>query len=382
MLLTLAGCAGPAARHPVPDNLRDEARVPGMPPGIRTWGDRFSPVFKRGVIESYRQVQEAYSDRPPRDVLALSGGGADGAFGAGVLCGWTTAGDRPVFRLVTGVSAGAIIATFAFLGPAYDDRLKELATSISTRDVLRWKGLIVALGSDSLTSTEPLAHLLEHYFDGPTLEAVAREHAKGRRLYVGTTDLDAQRPVIWDMGAIASSHEPGAAALFRQVIRASSAIPAYFPPVYLPVEARGGHYDEMHVDGGTVQQFLLYGDAISPQALVGEVRPAAGTPPRVYVVRNAKIDPEPQAVEPRLLPIAGRSVATLTKYQTVGDLYRVYFVTRRDGFDFNFAFIPADFPGSASNTLQGFDRNLMTALFNSGYSLGLAGHAWHKTPPA
>jgi predicted patatin/cPLA2 family phospholipase len=380
-ILLLAGCAARIVRHPVPDDLRDHAHIPGVRPGIRAWGDSFSPAFQQSVADSFRQVRAAYRDRQPRDILAISGGGADGAFGAGLLCGWTAAGNRPVFRLVTGVSAGAIIATFAFLGPEYDGKLKELATTVSTREVFRWKALTVALGSDSLTSTAPLVRLIERYYDQPLLDAVAAEHAKGRRLYVATTDLDAQRPVIWDMGAIASSGSPQTLALFRQVILASGAIPAYFPPVYLHVQARGQPYDEMHVDGGTVQEVILYGEAVSPQALAPELHPPTTPPPKVYIIRNAKVAPEAQSVEPRLLPIAGRSIATLTKYQALGDLYRIYTITQRDGFDFNLAYIPDDFQDPATDTIQGFDPQLMTALFNRGYSLSKSKLHWHKTPP-
>jgi hypothetical protein len=383
LLLTgLTGCAGRITRNPVPDDLRDDAHVPGMPPGIRAWGDGFSPDFEQSVIESFRQVRAAYGDHPPRDILALSGGGADGAFGAGILCGWTDAGDRPTFRLVTGVSAGAIIATFAFLGPDYDQQLKTLATTVSTKDVFRWKLLTTALGSDSLASTEPLVRLIERYYDQPLLDAVAAQHARGRRLYVGTTDLDAQRPVVWDMGAIASVRSPAALTLFRQVILASGAIPAYFPPVYIPVEARGRPYDEMHVDGGTVEQILLYGDAVSPRSVPPSVRaPPHETPPEVYIIRNAKVSPEPQPVEPRLLPIAGRSIATLTKYQAIGDLYRIYWVTRRDGLDFNLAYVPDDFRAPGAETFEGFDPKVMAALFECGYTLRTKGNPWHKTPP-
>ena len=379
--MIFAGCASPVVRNPLPEDLRGEARVPGAPPGVRAWGDAFSPDFQQSVIDSFRQVQAAYGDDPPRDILALSGGGADGAFGAGFLSGWSDAGNRPTFRLVTGVSAGAIIATFAFLGPDYDEQLKTLSTTVSTKDVFRWRSLTAALGSDSLASTEPLVHLIERYYDQRVLDAVAAQHAKGRRLYVGTTDLDAQRPVIWDMGAIASVGSPAALALFRQVILASSAIPAYFPPVFITVEARGRQYDEMHVDGGTVQNVLLYGDAVSPQALPADVRAPRDPPPKVYIIRNAKVSPEPEPVEPRLLAVAGRSIATLTKYQAISDLYRIHSVTRRDGFDFNLAYVPDDFRFPSPDTVENFDPQAMSALFECGYSLSRNGYPWHRTPP-
>ena len=383
VLVPLVGCSAPIVRRPVPSALADAAQVPGMPPGVRAWGDQFSPDFQKSVVDSVAQVNAAYGDaHAPTDVLAISGGGAHGAFAAGLLLGWSQAGSRPTFRLVTGVSVGAVIAPFAFLGSEYDQKLRELATNISDEKVYRRKELLGSLLSDSVTDTAPLVRLLRQYYDEDLMRAVAAEHAKGRRLYVGTTNLDSGRPVIWDLGAIAASGSPDALKVFRQVIFASAALPVLFRPAYIEVEADGGRYDEMHVDGGVTAQMILYGNAISVAEMKRHI-PGADLPdatrPTVYVIRNAKFSPEHHAVEPKVLPIAGQSVTTLIKSQAIGDVYRLHAVCRRDGLEFRLASIPGDLV--LPRTTQAFDRDEIETLYRCGYELGRAGYPWAKEPP-
>ena len=249
------GCVSLQVRYPLPEHLLDQAQVADLP-GIRAWGDTLSESLEKSAIESIRQEMAANHGKlePEANFLALSGGGGDGAFGAGILCGWTEAGTRPRFKLVTGISTGALIAPFVFLGPEYDAKLKEAYTTISDKDIYKVPGklkLILNLGRiEGVASTEPLAELLTHLIDDQMIQKIAAEHYKGRRLLVGTTQLDAQRQVIWDMGAIAASGHPDAPKLFRQVLRASASIPVAFAPVYIKVKAGGQEYDEMHVDGG------------------------------------------------------------------------------------------------------------------------------------
>jgi predicted acylesterase/phospholipase RssA len=355
LMLTLAvGCAH-VARRPVPAALAETAVVPGMPPGVRAWGDEFSPA---------------------------SGGGAQGAFAAGLLCGWSENGTRPTFRLVTGVSIGAVIAPFAFLGSKYDEQLRELATNVSDEKVYRRKEILSSLSSDSVTDTAPLVRFLRYYYNQDVLNAVAAEHAKGRRLYVGTTNLDSGRPVIWDLGAIAASGSPHALKLFQQVIFASASIPVVFKPAYIPVEAAGERYDEMHVDGGVTAQLMLYGDAISVADMKRHI-PDADLPeaprPTVYIIRNAKLDPEHHAVQPKVLNIAGLAVTTLIKSQAVGDLYRLHAICRRDGLEFRLASIPSEL--ALPRTTRAFDPEEIGTLYTCGYELGRAGYVWATEPP-
>jgi hypothetical protein len=353
-----------------------------MPPGVRAWGDEFSPAFQKSVVDSVAEVNAAYGADAPTDVLAISGGGAHGAFAAGLLRGWSEAGNRPTFRLVTGVSVGAVIAPFAFLGSEYDQKLSEIATNISDEKVYRRKELLGSLLSDSVTDTAPLVRFLRQYYDEDLIKAVAAEHARGRRLYVGTTNLDSGRPVIWDMGAIASSGSPDTLKLFRQVIFASAAMPVLFQPAYIQVEAGGRHFDEMHVDGGATAQVILYGNAISVSDMKRHI-PGADLPdaprPTVYVIRNAKFVPEHHAVPPKLLPIAAQSVTTLIKYEAVGDVYRLHAICRRDGLEFRLASIPGDLVLPPAT--RAFDRGQIQTLYECGYELGRSGYPWAKEPP-
>ncbi|HSO72195.1 MAG TPA: patatin-like phospholipase family protein, partial [Thermodesulfobacteriota bacterium] len=252
-LILLQGCATLKPRNPLPQDLESKVQVPGIP-GARAWGDEVSEVFTEFALESVKQEKAAFGKdfmKRPGVFLALSGGGDDGAYGAGVLCGWTAHGDRPQFKLVTGISTGALIAPFAFLGSSYDDTLRHLYTGISSQDILRKNNLLTVLWRESLADTKPLANMLDHYVDEAMLAAVAAEHKKGRRLIIGTTQLDAQRLVLWDMGAIAASGDPEAIKLFRKIMLTSASIPGAFPPQYIRVESGGNFYEEMHVDGGT-----------------------------------------------------------------------------------------------------------------------------------
>ena len=186
------------------------------------------------------------------------GGGANGAFGAGLLKGWTESGTRPAFKLVTGISTGALIAPFAFLGSGYDATLEDFYTTITTKDIYRERSYFAILfDPSSMTDTTPLQKIVAKQVDENVLAAVAQAHRQGRRLFIGTTNMEAGKLVIWDMGAIAASGKPGALELFRKVMLASAAIPVAFPPVFIPVKAAGKEYEEMHVDGGTAAQVFF-----------------------------------------------------------------------------------------------------------------------------
>jgi len=387
LLIVVQGCGTVRARHPVPPVLQDEAQVVGMP-GVRGFGDAPNETLFNSAVESVRQELAAQPGKPEGvfatptvDVLALSGGGADGAFGAGLLCGWTAHGDRPRFKLVTGISTGSLIAPFAFLGPEYDARLKDVYTTISTKDVYVERGLLALLKSDSLADTWPLARLAANKVDDAMLAEIAAQHNKGRRLFIGTTNLDAQRLVIWDMGAIAASGHPDSGKLFRQIMLASAAIPVMFPPLYLEVEAGGNKYDELHVDGGAVAEAITYEFTFRPLAVGKTARKGEKDfqprPMRLFIVRNSKTHPDWGKTEAGLKGITQRALSTIIKYQGVGDLYRIYTMSQVDGVDFNLAVIPGNFEVQRQ---EEFDKNYMNQLFNRGYDLGSRGYPWMKYP--
>ncbi len=382
LILCLAACAG-GPRTPVPATLQNQAEVEGMgAEPIRFWGDQLPPNADKMVKEKWIQARAARPSlraggkRPVVNFLALSGGGDDGAFGAGVLCGWTARGTRPEFDVVTGVSTGALTAPFAFLGPRYDAALKDVFTQSNTKDIAVLHPVRGLLGGDSLASNAPLAKVIAHYVDEAFLAEVAEEHRKGRRLLIGTTNLDAERPVIWNMGEIAASGRPEALDLFRKVLLSSAAIPAVFPPGFIEVSAGGATYDEMHVDGGATREVFL----VPTQFMAKTVDRRLGIDPirRAYIIRNGRVAPEYKAVKARTLSIAGRAVSSLIKSQGVGDLNELYMFARRNGIDYNLAYIPADFPDTST---QAFDPVYMTKLFDIGFNAGRAGYPWHKKPP-
>jgi predicted acylesterase/phospholipase RssA len=383
MAVTFAGCAALAPRTALPEQLADSATL-GLSGPVRLWGDIGGEKANAIVRTVLPRLRQQFADRRKAgkeskavaNYLAISGGGEDGAFGAGLLVGWSESGTRPDFDLVTGVSAGALIAPFAFLGRARDEELSQVFTQIKQRDILKLNIVDGLLGGPSLADSAPLARLLEIYVDDELLRDVARERDKGRILLIGTTNLDAQRPVLWDMGLIAKSRDPRAPALVRKILLASASIPGVFAPVRIQVEAEGRRYDEIHVDGGVTQQVFLAPSAFAFKDMDGLIGRAVTR--RLYVIRNGKVTPEWDTVDEKVLPVAQRSILTLTKNQSIGDIYRIYLMTRRDGIDFNLATIPASFTDKAP---EPFDQKYMQNLYQVGYGLGRAGYVWAKAPP-
>jgi len=382
LLLLLQGCATPSRLSAVPVKDTTRAEIPGVP-NARYWVDADLEPFIRDALAA-GQREQAYLARtghrgalPPAVFLAVSGGGDDGAFGAGLLVGWTQAGTRPEFKGVTGISTGALIAPFAFLGPDYDDELRAVYTTIGPTDVLQPRGLLAALTSDGLADNRPLGELISRYVNAELLARIAAEYEKGRLLLIGTTNLDARRPVIWNMGAIAASRDPRALELFRRIMLASAAIPAAFPPTLFDVEVDGKPYQEMHVDGGAMAQVFLYPPRLF-DVMRSEGRKVAERERKVYIIRNARLDPQWASVERSTISIAGRAISSLIQTQGRGDLYQIYLTAQQDGLDYNLAYIGADFTAEHK---EDFDTAYMRALFDYGYQLGRKVYPWHKTPP-
>jgi predicted acylesterase/phospholipase RssA len=375
MLIT--GCATQHKRTPLPEAYGDIARIPYIP-DARFWGDTVPVGLQERLVETREQIRKNDPGAKSRsiDYLALSGGGSSGAFGAGLLTGWTKAGNRPEFRIVTGISTGALIAPFAFLGPEYDATLKKLFTTTSTEDIMEFRSLLSILSADSAAVTTPLQKLLVDSVDSRVLEGIIAEHDKGRRLFIGTTNLDAKRPVIWNIGFIAKSGAPNALQLIREIMRASAAIPGVFQPVYIEVEAEGRRYDEIHVDGGTSSQVFLYPAALDMRWVTKAIGLKGNS--RVFVIRNARIDPAWQTVESEIVPIMDNTLTSLIRTQGIGDLYRIYMEALRDGMDYNVAYIPAFFDETSQEV---FDPVYMAKLFDLGYKMAVKGYPWEKAPP-
>jgi hypothetical protein len=302
-------------------------------------------------------------------VLALSGGGAQGAYGAGLLVGWTAAGTRPRFAVVTGVSTGALIAPFAFLGPKWDDHLHAAFTDGRITALLRRRGL-EALFSVGLYHPEPLRGLVESYVDDALLTAVARENAKGRRLLVATTNLDTQRSVIWDMGAIAARGGPLARTMFVNVLVASASVPGVFPPVLIPVEdSHGRRFEEMHADGGTIAAFF----AVPESLLLSKLTPPGGKRTEIFVILNNRIEPSFSVTRRNTLAIAARAFDTMQKATTRTSVSVTEAFCLRNTLTRRFADVP---DGARSKGFLDFSKTAMAELYELGRSAGQSGAAW------
>lgn len=374
-LATMAGLSGCGAlpRLPgVPPTLIERAGFPGIP-GAQFYVDEDDPVLRRW-LQSQQRIATA-SRSQPADVLVLSGGGQDGAFGAGLLTQWTQQGTRPEFRVVTGVSTGALMAPFAFLGPSRDAQLKEVYTTTDTSRVLAWREWTAAIFSDAVGDSKPLARMIARFLDETMLAEIAAAYDAGRLLLIGTTDLDARRGVVWNIGAIARSGSPRALELVRKVLLASASIPGVFPPVMFNVEANGQHFQEMHVDGGAVAQLFLFPMRIAAEVRRRERRPA---PSRLWLIRNGRLRPKPETTPRRTLAILMATVSTLTQASAASDITRVWLRARRAGFPFNLAYIGDDFKPESNSV---FDPAYMKSLFAYGQERMRNGTAWAKAPP-
>lgn len=382
-ILALVACAGPS-RTPISEDDIARASPYGIPGLLRVWGDGLDGITRDGIREALvvraREMHaDALNSGAPisETALALSGGGADGAFGAGVLAGWSEHGDRPNFDIVSGVSTGAIIGLFAFLGPEYDDNLRELYTAYSTADLLEPALFSGIFGGTSLSDTNAYNALIDRYINQDVIAALASEGARGRVLLIGTTNLDAARPVIWNATEIAMTGHPQAITLIRDLIRASSAIPAVFPPVVVPMVTQDGRtFDELHVDGGATQQVMLF----SAELPISEVDRAFGRKidRTVYVIMNNTLEKRYDPVELGILPIAGKAVSSLIGGSGVGDIYKIYAITQRDEIDLRLLWVPRSFDRVPE---EPFDRAYMQELYALGRELGQGGVDWADHPP-
>src|ERR1700738_4286119 len=318
VMLTLAGCSS-LPRTPYAASDAASSRVLDVNE-LRRYADEPASIFRKETHVSVRAGALSY--------LALSGGGADGAYGAGVLNGWTEAGTRPQFSVVSGVSTGAFIAPFAFRGPAYNATLREVYTSGIAESLLDAPSILNALFGSGLFGNTRLRELVARYVDQDMLVAIAAEHAKGRKLFIVTTDLDTQRTGIWDMGRTRTIGSHQALSLFRDVTAASASIPVVFPPMLINAEANGHRFQEMHVDGGVTAPVLTLPEAF----LLRNGASARGLRMNIYVLINDKVERDFQLVSNSTIDIAARASASVMKTQIRSVLYETYAFARRKQF--------------------------------------------------
>jgi hypothetical protein len=382
-ILILSSCANELFRNPVPPELEEVVEVADMS-HVRAWGDSFEPAWQADVIQSIRDEPEGLFPRGPNGEfqysgLSLSGGGEHGAFGAGFLKGWSASGSRPVFKIVTGISTGALIAPFALLGSEYDDTLEEVYTQVTADDIYLKKSILSALWRESLADNQPLRNMVEEYITDEIIDAIGVAHNNGQRLLIGTTNFDAQRAVIWSMGAVANSKHPDTYDLFRTIIVASAAIPVLFPPTFIEVEAEGEVYDEMHVDGGTMGQMVYYGSTIDWKAVLrevsGEREPVDNSV--LYIIIDGEIDHHHDVVPRRLAPIAYRTIATMLKASALSSLYKMFLHAEVNGYDFKYVSLPKTYEPLDDTP---YDPEEMRRMFRIGHKMGMEGDSWLSTP--
>jgi hypothetical protein len=381
LLGIVVGCAAPPRVAAVPDGRVVDAIIPGIE-GARVYVLADTQSFVGVAKESFEREQAAFKAAghsgalPPANYLSISGGGDNGAFGTGLLVGWTAHGSRPTFKLVTGVSTGALIAPFAFLGADYDAPLKNVFTSVAPDDIYETRSLFSGILGDGLADNAPLYRLVAEKVDQQMLDAIAAEYEKGRILLIATTNLDAQQPAIWNIGEIAASNDPKRLELIHKIMVASAAIPGAFPPVMFDVEVDGKAYQEMHVDGGTSTQAFVYPSTINAKDLLAER--GLTRERNLYIIRNSRLDADWASVERSTLDIVGRSIASLINFQGIGDLYRMYAQTEKDGVNYHLAFIKPDFTATHK---EEFDTAYMRKLFAYGFEMSKDGYPWRKFPP-
>lgn len=382
MAATLPACGLPSRLPAVPGNETLQASVLGIP------NERFyialgSEPITREFMSAIERRRLALGLGPGQslphwEMLAISGGGDNGAFGAGLINGWTAHGGRPVFELVTGVSTGGLSAPFAYLGPEWDDALRDVYTGVGVHDIVVRRSIFAAVFNDGLLDTTPLYAMISRHLGAAMMEALAKAYDDGRLLLIGTTDLDAQTPVIWNIGAIAKSGHPRALDTIRRILLASASIPGAFPPVMFDVTVNGQQRQELHVDGGAFAQAFLYPRAISAQrrALIQAGRRVpTGT---AYVIRNAKLSSDWQSVERRTYSIAGRAIATMIASSGYNDVVRIWNTVREDRFNYRLAYIGQDFTVPYTTP---FNQDYMRALYDYGFQQGRAGYNWATQPP-
>ena len=388
-LVLLSGCqmrGGPNRQVPLPPDTDPEQVIDADDPVESVTPLRPDDLAAVGkLIQADRQKRLKEQEKsppagaaPPRryNILALSGGAVYGAYSAGVLCGWSQSGlppergGRPVFDVVTGISTGALTAPFAFLGAEYDDVLREEYTGVRTEDIFVRHHSLRRIFSESLVDNGPFRRRLERRITPELLTRLAAAHDQGRRLYIGTTNVDTKRIVLWDIGAIAKRGTPQAVELVRDVIAASASIPAFFPPVKIAVTIDGKRYEELHVDGSVTRSLFFrpphfdpgVREAVGPDALAGS---------NLYVLVAGKINPAPNAVKVRTLPLALESTSILLYSITRGDLYRMYTYCLLTGMNLRVSAIPEDQEVPKKSTE--FDPVEMGKLFRAGFELGRVG---------
>lgn len=372
VIILLSGCAAVRKQETVPPNLIFQAKIPNAPKARVIIDQQYYPEIANYFVPTLDILHNKLAAGKDTNILLVSGGSSNGAYGAGFICGWTKTKNRPKFDIVTGVSTGAFIGMFAFLGPEYDNQLKTVYTTISDKNVYVFHKFrtLFFFRNNAITNTHPLQEMLERFVTTDVMHKIAAEYKNNRRFYVETTQLDAKRIVIWDMGKIATIGTPEALALMQKIMLASAAIPVAFPPVHFSVLANGKVYDELHVDGGMGAQ--IFGNFYTKKVLNNTSGKA-----KLYLIRNGKLAGDPRPVQENTISIAQHTLEMMSINQADGDVIRIYLQAKNAGADYNLAAIPQNFTQIKHGE---FDRSYMQNLFLVGYNEAKTGYKWKKMP--
>jgi predicted acylesterase/phospholipase RssA len=368
-LLALAGCQT-APRRSAPPELIGAATPIGFPPSVRLVTTDLR-TFTALAPDFFSGIHAAATDGTI-DILALSGGGSGGAYGAGALAGMSRAHSRPQFEMVTGVSAGALLAPFAFLGPAWDARMRAAFTGERSARLLRSPDRTILarlLSPRSLPHHNPLFQLVDHFVTPQMIDAVAREADKGRRLIVATTDLDKHETVLWNLGEVAQHGGAAARTLFRDVLVASASVPGVFPPVLIRVREDGREYDEMHVDGGVTTSVFSMPLIVGIQSTELPVLRGAN----LYMIVNGQLARAPQTTRYNTIDILSNAFAAELTYKTREAIVDNIAASHRLGMQFRLTDIPVDYP---QTSFIDFDQQHMQALFDYAADCAARGLLW------
>lgn len=377
LLLALGSGCGNLNSPRALSELRDASRW--VDPATQ---DSVVPVMTTPDLLEAAELVRA-SRRPPvpvpkRSALVLSGGGAYGAYCAGFLAGWTESGTRPEFDVVTGISTGALIGVLTFLGPDLDAEVRQITTTLRTEDVYRRRRILQSILGESIAISDPLKKLIERSTGPDRLRRIADEHAKGRRLYVGTTDLETRRQVIWDMGAIASQGTSESAELFRKIVLASASIPAFFPPIKIPITVDGATTTERHIDGGVSSSMFFvpphvpaHERACLPQGWLSDSD--------LFVLVAGKLYADPVQVRSRTFAVASNSISTIIYDQTRSDLHKLFTTSMLTGMNYHMATIPQDL--DVPKTSTEFEPAQLSRMYEAGRRDGRKPDRWRNAPP-
>ena len=382
-LLLLTACSVVSKHETVPQNLADHALPLGMS-DLRYWGDSgqltMTEQFVKEILEQQDRSGHLYDEQgelQESNYLVLSGGGENGAFGAGILKAWSDHGTRPQFNVVSGVSTGALIAVFAYLGPEYDQAMTDFYTTTQTSDIYSEKSIFTRYTGISIFDTAPFEKMVRSTINEALVDKVAQQSKEGKVLLVGTTHLDSQRLSIWNMGKIAEINSPESLRLFQDIILASTALPGAFPAIQIDVLVGDHKYQELHVDGGATRQAFLFPDGLKFSGNNSELFLRERN---LYVIRNGEFYPRWQGSELSLPYITSRSLSTLIKYQSRGDIMRIYEQSQQINMQFKLAYMNSDF-NLRSDGGDPFNSVYMKALYDVGYERFRQGELWEPKPP-